>query len=711
MGMPSILLVTKSQKVSQTFERNLRTFFDSRIDVFTLSQWQEMNENLQDKIGLILLSTRKLLDSLPDVLADIPVLIARRNIEMTRLPQLMEVSTGTKCLLVANDMITAEDSVEFLRRLGFQHLDFVPYGPEIEMSVTELKKIDLAITHGWPEFVPDHFNRVIDLHNRPIDLTTIFDIAQLFNLSIEKAHYYTADFFRDFVQLGRNLAISVNNEKQLKTKLESILNAVHEGIIGIDKHGYITFFNEDAGKILHLRTEHCINKRFQEIIPDFQVEAVFESREEISDQLLEMRNLYLLVTKIPLMLDGQFLGVVVTFQDVTKVQRIEQEIRKKSTHLGLTAKYQFDNIIGMSQAITSTKEVAVKVSTSDYTVLITGENGTGKEIFAQAIHQNSSRKDMPFVPVNFAGLTESLAESELFGYEEGSFTGAKKGGKIGLFELAHNGTIFLDEIGDAPLSIQAALLRVLQERQVMRVGGNRVIPINVRVIAATNRNLMEMVQKGMFREDLYYRLNVLPLRIPALNERREDILILIEHFLQKKNTNLILSSEVKNSLLEYNWPGNIRELENFVNYLTVIVEGEVELQHIPERIKNGQVGQTQSSVETELAFPQEDGGEIEQILFLLMRNGSLSDYEDILANLLLCSKRQQRIGRGVLNSMLAKPLTEARIRNRLAILNRSGCISVGQKKQQGTQITLLGIQVLQRIKNLNVIEQAFQNRI
>ncbi|MET3292478.1 UNVERIFIED_CONTAM: PAS domain S-box-containing protein [Brevibacillus sp. OAP136] len=705
MGKPSILLVTKSQKVSQTFERNLRTFFGSKIDIFTLYQWQQMNEDMQDKIGLILLSTSKLFDALPDVKADIPVFVARRNIEMTRLPQLMEVSAGTTCLLVANDLSTAEDSAEFLRRLGFQHLDIVPYGPEIEMSVTELERIDLAITHGWPELVPDHFDKAIDLYNRPIDLTTIFDIAQLFNLSIDKAHYYTADFFRDFVQLGRNLSISVNNEKQLKTKLESILNAVHEGIIGIDENGSITFFNEDAGKILNLRTDHCMNKRFQEIIPDFQVEEVFESREEICDQLLEVRNLYLLVTKIPIMLDGKFLGVVVTFQDVTKVQKIEQEIRKKSAHLGLTAKYHFDNIIGVSQAIASTKEVAIKLSISDYTVLITGKNGTGKEVFAQAIHQYSSRKDMPFVPVNFAGLTESLAESELFGYEEGAFTGAKKGGKIGLFELAHNGTIFLDEIGDAPLSIQAALLRVLQEQQVMRVGGNRVVPINVRVIAATNRNLMEMVQKGTFREDLYYRLSVLPLHIPALNERPEDIFILVEHFLQKKNKNLSLSAEVKNCLLEYDWPGNIRELENFVNYLTVIVEGDkVECQHIPERIMNKQVVQIQNAGETEAAFLQEHSEEIEQILFLLKRHGSLNDYKDILSNLSICSERQERIGRRSLNDMLARPLTEAQIRNKLAILNRSGCISVGQKKQ-GTQITLLGIQVLQRMKNENVMEQ------
>jgi len=688
MEKPSILLVTKSKKVGQTFERNLRTYFGSQIDIYPFLENDEIKEDLLAQVGLVLLSQDDLLEILPTRNEYIPVLVARRNIEMTKLVPLMDLNAGTCCLFVQNDWKTTVESIEFLQRLGFEHLEFVPYAPGMELTTAQLKKINTAITHGWPELVPPSIEQIIDLGNRPIDLTTIFDIAQYFRLSVDKANFYTADFFRDFVQLGRSLSISINNEKQLKKKLESILNAVHEGIIGIDEEERITFFNEDAGKILQVSPADVVGKTLLETVPEFAAHDVLLSRGEVTNHLLQTRHQFLLVTKVPMMLEDKWLGEVVTFQDVTKVQQLEQEIRRKSVQLGLTAKYDFHHIIGASDAILSSKKVSCKLANSDYTVLITGENGTGKEVFAQAIHQNSSRRDMPFVPVNFAGLTESLAESELFGYEEGAFTGAKKGGKVGLFELAHNGTIFLDEIGDAPLSIQAALLRVLQERQVMRVGGNRVIPVNVRVIAATNRNLKEMVQKGTFREDLYYRLEVLPLHVPALRERPGDILLLIDHFLELKNRKLVLSEEVKNILQQYMWPGNIRELENVAHYLTVIVEGQqVELQHLPERLRNGTISSSQT----------EETKEVEQLTILLTRHGTSVEYADILENLWICSKREERIGRASLNSMLSYPLTDAQIRTRIVALKRHGCIAVGLKKQ-GMQITKLGIEVLRRLK-------------
>ncbi|KWU54439.1 transcriptional regulator [Bacillus mycoides] len=694
MGRPSILLLTRGEKLAQTFETNLRMFFGTSIQVYTVHEHGELNSQLVDECELILVSAESILDRLPKLLHK-RTLFARRTVCLPKLEQLMDLAPGTQCLFVSNSMDTIVDAIELLNRLGFEHLHFIPFVPQPEEIEPVLKGIDVAITHGLKELIPESIDKVIDLGIRPIDLTTIYDIAQQLNLPIENAHFYTAEFFSDFVRLGRNLANSVNNEKRLNQKLESVFNAVHEGIISMDEWGHITVFNEEAEKILNLSAENCLGKTYREIIPEFNLNQIFQSHAEESNQLLEIRKKVLLVTKVPLMLDGHLTGVVVTFQDVTIVQRNEQEIRKNSSRLGLTTKYSFENIIGISESITSVKQVAVRLAESDFTVLITGENGTGKEVFAQAIHRYSTRRDGPFVPVNFAGLTESLAESELFGYEEGSFTGAKKGGKMGLFELAHNGTIFLDEIGDAPLSIQAALLRVLQERQVMRVGGNRVIPINVRVIAATNRNLNSMMSKGAFREDLYYRLNVLPLNIPNLRERQDDLFILIDYFLYDNGRKLRFTPEVKNVLLNYSWPGNIRELENFIKYLMVIVEGDtVKLQHIPERILNNSLilspphGPT---AEVEIV-------ESEDILQFLSRHGSLMDYEDILTNLWNISKRQERVGRTVLRSLLSRPLSEAQIRYKLSILKRCGCVAVGVKKQ-GTTITPMGIQVLQSIRN------------
>ncbi|MDM5194388.1 sigma 54-interacting transcriptional regulator [Bacillus hominis] len=693
MERPSILLLTRGEKLAQTFETNLRMFFGTNIQVYTVHEHGELDSKLVDECELILVSAESMLERLPKSFHE-RALFARRTVHLPNLEKLMDLAPGTRCLFVSNSMDTILDAIELLNRLGFDHLHFIPYVSQPTEIQPALEGIDVAVTHGLKELVPATIGKIIDLGIRPIDLTTIYDIAQQLNLPIENAHFYTAEFFSDFVRLGRNLANSVNNEKRLNQKLESVLNAVHEGIISMDECGDITVFNEEAEKILGLSAKNCFGKTCWDVVPEFNLNQIFQSHVEEANQLLEIRNKVLLVTKVPMIMDGHLMGVVVTFQDVTIVQRNEQEIRKNSSRLGLTTKYSFENIIGVSDSIISTKQVAVRLAESDFTVLITGENGTGKEVFAQAIHKYSTRRDGPFVPVNFAGLTESLAESELFGYEEGSFTGAKKGGKMGLFELAHNGTIFLDEIGDAPLSIQAALLRVLQERQVMRVGGNRVIPINVRVIAATNRNLNSMVSKGDFREDLYYRLNVLPLNIPNLRERQEDLFILIDFFLCDNGINLQFTPEVKNVLLNYSWPGNIRELENFVKYLKVIVEGNtVKLQHIPERILNNHVFLSRSNGVTAEA----ETVEREDILQFLSRHGSLMDYEEILTILWNISKRQERAGRTLLCSLVSRPLSEAQIRNKLLILKRCGCVAIGVKKQ-GTTITPIGIQVLQLIR-------------
>lgn len=685
---PLVLLINNLETISHLFVNSLKLFFGDRIQMEAHFGLLPIKQEQMNRADLILLSDIKLLDDQPKPPAHIPILVARRTIDLNNLDRLMDLKPGTRCLFVSNTLEMVEGAIELLRHLGFAHLSFIPYVPGSSTPLPKKEEVDYAVCHGLPELIPAHFDRIIELGHRPLDLTTIFDIARLLDLSPEKANLYTAEFISDFVRLGRKLTNSVRNERQLNEKLESVLDAVHEGIIATDASGNITVMNAEAEKILKLSTNESIGKRVQDVLPEFQVNMVLESHVEAVNQLTPFRNLYLLVSQVPMMLDGHVLGLVISFQDVTKVQQLEQEIRKKSTQLGLMTKYSFDHIIGCSPSTQANKLVAMKLAESDFTILITGENGTGKEVFAQAIHQHSIRRDGPFVPVNFAGLTESLVESELFGYEEGSFTGARKGGKMGLFELAHNGTIFLDEIGDAPLSIQASLLRVLQERQVMRVGGHRVIPVNVRVIAATNRNLVEMIQRGTFREDLYYRLNVLPLKIPALRDRGDDIMVLINYFLQKKNKVLTFSPDVEELLLKYSWPGNIRELENFIHYAVVIAEGNrVELCHLPEQILLAASSAT-------LPSEPED---LEETIDFLSRHGALHEYKSILQILASCSKRQERIGRQTLNALLPVPMTDAQIRQRLHYLSRTGCIEVGNKKQ-GTRLSASGFTLLERLK-------------
>ena len=251
---------------------------------------------------------------------------------------------------------------------------------------------------------------------------------------------------------------------------------------------------------------------------------------------------------------------------------------------GHVAKYNFDDIIGDSLQITKIKDIAKKMSKTNAAVLITGESGTGKELFAHSIHNYSERKDSPFVVINCAAIPENLLESELFGYEEGAFTGAKKGGKIGLFEFAHMGTLFLDEIEGMSPSLQIKLLRVIQEKEIMKIGGDKVIKIDVRLIAATNENLKSLMKEGKFRKDLYYRINTLPIIIPPLRERKEDISLLMNKFIKEIGGEFIFSKRAKEAFDFYNWEGNIREMKNYAEFFSYLDKEIIEYEDLPAAI-------------------------------------------------------------------------------------------------------------------------------
>ena len=272
---------------------------------------------------------------------------------------------------------------------------------------------------------------------------------------------------------------------------------------------------------------------------------------------------------IPIYNKDSFIGMVSTYQDITKIQKLEGQIRQKLSRRGLVGKYTFDDIRTTNARMITQKAIAKLYAASDSAVLIQGESGTGKELFASSIHAASGYASGPYVTVNCAAIPENRLESELFGYAPGAFTGALREGKQGLFELALNGTIFLDEIGEMPKSLQSRLLRVLQEKEVMRIGDSRIIPINCRIISATNRNLEELVRKGEFREDLFYRLNPLTIKIPPLRERGDDVVMLFTYFLaeagvpENSGAMRVLVREWRDYLMKYTWPGNIRELQNF----------------------------------------------------------------------------------------------------------------------------------------------------
>ena len=278
---------------------------------------------------------------------------------------------------------------------------------------------------------------------------------------------------------------------------------------------------------------------------------------------------------IPVMTNNRVEGVVVNFKEVGQVIQMEKKIRAELWKKGSIAKYNINDIAGISDKIIAAKDLIRKFGKYDSHVLIYGETGTGKELFAQSIHNESKRRNEPFYAINCATLPENLLESELFGYSEGAFTGAKKGGKPGLFELAHNGTLFLDEIGDMPLTFQSKLLRALQEKEIRRIGDDKLISVNVRIIAASHKNLYEQLLDGRFREDLYYRINVMNINIPSLRERRQDIPYLLNYFMNiykeklSININYNFHQDAIDFLTDYKWRGNVRELQNLVERIYI----------------------------------------------------------------------------------------------------------------------------------------------
>jgi transcriptional regulator with PAS, ATPase and Fis domain len=385
--------------------------------------------------------------------------------------------------------------------------------------------------------------------------------------------------------------------KQLEM-YEMIFDSIYNGAMVTDADGYITHFNKPYGFFLGLEPGAQIGKHCTEVVVNTRMHIVAKTGRPEINQTQWIKEQNMVVQRIPIRKDGKVISVFgqVMFKDVkdvrnlanrlslleSKVKHYEEElINLRST------RYTFGSIIGKSKVINALKKEALNASTNQFPVLISGESGTGKELFAQSIHHASSRKLYPFVRINCAAIPRDLLESELFGYEKGAFTGARSSGKPGKFELAHQGTVFLDEIGDLPLEMQPKLLRVLEDREFERVGGTSIIRSDFRLIAATNQNLEEMLPDRRFRKDLFYRLNVIPLHIPPLRERRSDIIPLARGLLKQMAQEatlfeIKLDREAEKALRSYDWPGNVRELSNVLERALSSLEGDtIYLQDLP----------------------------------------------------------------------------------------------------------------------------------
>jgi len=549
-----------SETLVQNLARDLKLVFGDFIDIEDI-YLDRLPEGQIIQGDAVLVTHSAMIGRLDGRVADLKkVIVITRTVTEEMIYRLYDIPKGTTVLVVNDIKETTEDTISMLYQLGIRHLKMVAYLP----GETDITGIQIAITPGEAYRVPREITNIIDLGDRRLDMQTFLDLFSLFNVSSDHVKQALIRYSDMTLEIHTGVKTRYIRNYMMSESLKQILNLQNKGIIVTNEAFQIDYWNSEAAHILkkELKEEMALASFLK---PEIANELTAEN---FSGDLFSINRRQYMISRTPLMAMGRRTGFCLTFESVEKIRESGNELSRKLMRQGLFARYTFEDIISRSPAMEHSVSLAKKAAASDYTILITGESGTGKELFAQSIHNASPRRKKPFVAVNCAALPENLLESELFGYEEGAFTGARRGGKIGLFEQADGGTIFLDEIGDMPYPLQAKLLRVLQEQQITRLGGDSVVNIDVRILTATNADLKKMIREKKFREDLFYRLNVLPLSIAPLRKRREDIVLLFTSIIGKDESEL--PEEIRQKLETYSWPGNVRELRNAAEYYTLM---------------------------------------------------------------------------------------------------------------------------------------------
>jgi len=426
---------------------------------------------------------------------------------------------------------------------------------------------------------------------------TILRLSDYLTLKGDSGHI---GMFQNISEI-RKMAEELETIKELKGLLDTVIENAYDGIVTIDKAGTINLINPSMLELFKLKRDDALGNNINQILPQLELTKVIESGTADVSDLMEIDGIKYLIHRIPVIHEGNIIGAIgkIMFRQLHEVRAMFKQIDIKENRLANlefdphkteSSRFTMEQIITNDAYMEKLKRIAHKAAKGKSTIILRGESGTGKELFAHAIHSISERRNGPFVTVNCAAIPDHLLESEFFGYDEGAFTGAKRKGKIGKFDLANGGTLFLDEIGDMSSHLQAKLLRVLQEKEFYRVGGNERIKVDIRIISATNKSLEDMVKKGTFREDLFYRLNVISIEIPPLRKRKDDILLLSELFIREMNNQIGttvtgIEANAKATLLSYNWPGNIRELKNVIEHAITFSEfGKLKLADLPDYI-------------------------------------------------------------------------------------------------------------------------------
>lgn len=551
-------------------ETNIYSLEDKTIDKLKKSDLYVVSSSAYEYLDEKFLKNKNL------VIVDYTISKERKNF-------LKNFPKGTKAVFFNVSQKMCMEAIAMMYHLGVNNIEFIPAYPNME----NFPKNNLIITPAETKLLPKEAEGrdIIDIGHRILDANTIIEIA----LKLEFEHILYYKKIKEYLDTVATNDYSLNKILEKATQSESqlgiLMGILDIAIIGVDKDNFICSCNEGAEKILNRKSINLIGNSACDILSCVPFGEVRETKQEIRSRLVTVNGEYVNLNITPVIKAENYMGAFAVLQRFKEEEQKQHELRRQLLNKGHKAKYTFDDILGESGAIKKIKEIAKKMAKTNSAVLITGESGTGKELFAHAVHNYSDRKDYPFVAVNCAAIPENLLESELFGYEEGAFTGAKKGGKIGLFEFAHMGTLFLDEIEGMSPALQIKLLRVIQEKEIMKIGGGKVINIDVRIIAATNEELRKLVKENKFRKDLYYRINTLPIMIPPLREREDDVYLLLEKFKTEIGADFKFTPKAKEAFKMYNWEGNIRELKNYVEFFNFMGEEYINFEDMPLAIK------------------------------------------------------------------------------------------------------------------------------
>ncbi len=675
--MKSLAIVSYTIESVNSYYNQIKSLFSDKINIKTYIL-KDLEKNSEKKINadVLLIPSYHLYKKIKNnVNKDTDLLFAHRTISKSGMDKISKLKEGSKVVLIDESPEMAEQIISIIYQIGARHIDLKSFWN------SNIDDFDKFIVLGQSDYTPSVNKKIINIGNSLLDINTIIDIGMKFDLFSILDRQDVVRSYKEIktANFGFLKILGLTNSRE--SQLDILMQNIDAGVIGINNEGDIYLYNDNAKEIVRKDSQHVLNKKGIDLFPEIPFDYTIENLKPVEEKIIKINGYDVVVSVNPLLHSRKMYGAVAIIRRYSDLEKKEYMLRKKLIGKGYTAKYNFEDIFGESESIIECKNIAKRMSKSNSSVLITGETGTGKELFAQAIHNNSLRKEFQFVPVNCGAFPESLLESELFGYEEGAFTGARKGGKPGLFELAHKGTLFLDEITEMPMSLQVKLLRVLQEREVVRLGGDRIIDVDIRIIAATNKNIKKMVDNAEFREDLYYRLNVLPLKIPPLRNRKEDILGLVDYLKKSFDSDFALTDKARDFLLNYSWKGNVRELRNCVEYLVNLGLKVVDQKDIPADYSEKTTDNKLISSEQNIIYE-----------FLEQAGNNLKKYIFVLEELMIGSKNNQRLGRRTLSDIAKNKgmfISEQEIRTILINLENYKMVEI-YKGRSGTVITEFG---------------------